>query len=114
MSEEELLSRREEALELLGQYEAILTPKQRKVLNEYLRYDLSLGEIAEEDGVSRAAVHDAIAKSIAKLREYEEKLHLLEKKKDIKAMLETIERVEDDAAKLQLYQQFGKDLSDGI
>ncbi len=114
MSEEELLEKREEALELLGQYEQLLTAKQREVLNEYLRYDLSLGEIAEEDGISRAAVHDAINKAVAKLHEYEEKLHLLEKKKDIKATLEAIERVEDDDTKLELYQQFGKDLSDGI
>ena len=45
----------------------------------YYHDDLSLGEIAEEYGVSRQAVYDNIKRSEAMLEEYEEKLSLFEK-----------------------------------
>ncbi|MCR5079461.1 MAG: hypothetical protein K6B65_06075 [Bacilli bacterium] len=114
MTDLAILEERSEVLELLGEYETLLTPKQRGALNDYYRFDLSLGEIAESSGVSRAAVHDAIAKTIAKMRDYEEKLHLVEKKKDIKNAISAIEKVEDANMKLELYRQLGKDLTDGI
>jgi hypothetical protein len=41
--------------------------------------DLSLGEIASEQGISRQAVHDVIRRSTKALEEYEEKLLLIQK-----------------------------------
>lgn len=114
MAELDLLEERKDILELLNAYDGLLTAKQRSVLSDYYRYDLSLGEIAESADISRAAVHDAINKAIAKMREIESILHLVEKKKDIKAMIVAIEKVEDIQAKLELYQQLGKDLTDGV
>lgn len=60
-------------------YHSLLTPKQRSYMALYYRDDLSLGEIAEEFGVSRQAVYDNIKRSEAMLEEYEEKLSLFEK-----------------------------------
>ena len=114
MSELSLLEERKAVLELMSAYEGLLTPKQRGVLNDYYRFDLSLSEIGETSGISRAAVHDAIAKAVAKMKDYEEVLRLVEKKKDMKAMIAAIERVEDEKTKLALYRQLGKDLTDGI
>ena len=45
---------------------------------------------------------------------FEAKLHLVEKKKDIKSAISAIEKVEDANMKLELYRQLGKDLTDGI
>lgn len=114
MSEASILEERKLVLELMNTYDGLLTAKQRSVLNDYYRYDLSLGEISESGGISRAAVHDAIAKAVNKMKEFEGVLHVVEKKKDIKTMIETIERVDDLKTKLALYQQLGKDLTDGI
>ncbi len=114
MNDLDILESRRDILDLFASYEAMLTPKQREVLNEYYRFDLSLSEIASDSLVSRAAVHDAIEKAVAKMQSYEEKLHLVEKRKDIKKTIEAIEAVDDDKIKLELYQQLVKDLSNGI
>ena len=114
MSDVSILEERKAVLELMNVYDGLLTPKQRSVLDDYYRYDLSLGEISESNSITRAAVHDAIAKAIAKMKDFESVLHLVEKRKDIKAMIAAIEKVEDIETKLALYQQLGKDLTDGI
>lgn len=58
-------------------YGQLLTEKQREVMHLYHEDDLSLGEIAENIGVSRQAVYDTVKKSEKILREYEDKLKLL-------------------------------------
>ncbi|MCP8970162.1 putative DNA-binding protein [Ectobacillus ponti] len=60
-------------------YQSLLTPKQRSYMSLYYLDDYSLGEIAEEFGVSRQAVYDNIKRTEAMLEEYEEKLLLLAK-----------------------------------
>ena len=60
-------------------YGELLTESQREILEMYSFEDLSLSEIAETRGTSRAAVHDLIRRSEAKLEGYEEKLHLVER-----------------------------------
>ncbi|WP_335870691.1 putative DNA-binding protein [Bacillus sp. 2205SS5-2] len=60
-------------------YSSLLTPKQRSYMSLYFLDDLSLGEIAEEFGVSRQAVYDNIKRTEAMLEEYEKKLLLFDK-----------------------------------
>ncbi|MET3575265.1 putative DNA-binding protein [Bhargavaea ullalensis] len=60
-------------------YQALLTEKQRSYMELYYLNDLSLGEIAEQYGVSRQAVYDNIRRTEAMLEEYEEKLQLFGK-----------------------------------
>ena len=62
--------------ELYDFYGALLTDKQRDCLNMHYLQDLSLGEIAEEFGVSRQAVHDILRRAEQTLEDYEEKLGL--------------------------------------
>ena len=49
----------------------------------YLEYDLSLGEIAEDKGVSRQSVSDCLKKSCRRLKEFEEILGTIALKKEI-------------------------------
>lgn len=58
-------------------YHGLLTAKQQEYLELYYGDDYSLGEIAEEFGVSRQAVYDNIRRSAAALEEYERQLHML-------------------------------------
>ena len=46
--------------ELFEVYKNLFTEKQKQILTEYYVYDLSLGEIAENNNVSRQAVNDTI------------------------------------------------------
>ena len=52
----------------------LLTDKQRQVLSLHCEEDLSLGEIAEEVGISRQAVHETITRAAARLNEMETSL----------------------------------------
>lgn len=62
---------------LLDFYGPLLTDKQRMSLQLHHEDDMSLGEIAEELGVSRQAVHDNLQRARHILNDYESKLHLL-------------------------------------
>ncbi len=60
-------------------YGELLTPRQKEVLQYYYEENYSLSETAEELGVSRQAVHDTIRKAEKALRNYEQKLGLVER-----------------------------------
>ena len=62
--------------ELLRVYADMLTDKQREALSMYCDCDCSLSEIADEVGISRQGVRDAIVKGEASLVKLEEALHL--------------------------------------
>ena len=64
-----------EYLRLLDAYGPLLTGHRREVCELYYMYDLSLTEIAEQQGTSKQSVSDTLAKSRALLDEYEQKLH---------------------------------------
>ena len=60
-------------------YGELLTKRQREVMELYNEENLSLGEIAEEFGISRQGVHDALHQAQKALEEYEQKLGLVER-----------------------------------
>ena len=66
---------------LLEIYGNLLTEKQKEYMNYYYNDDLSLSEIAENDGITRQAVMRILQKSSKKLQEYEQKLQIMEKQK---------------------------------
>ncbi len=64
-------------LQLWDTYSPMLTATQREITDLYFNYDLSLGEIAEQKGVSRQSVSDCLQKCRKQLETYEEKLGFL-------------------------------------
>ena len=64
---------------LLETYGKLLTEKQYNLLDDYYNSDLSLSEIAENEGITRQAVRDNLKKGENKLFEYEEKLGIMKK-----------------------------------
>lgn len=78
--------------ELYDFYKELLTEKQRNYFEMYYFYDNSLGEIAQENNLSRNAIYDNIKKTCKILTDYESKLHLLEKSNK---RLEIINKLEE-------------------
>lgn len=75
---------------LLEIYGKLLTKKQNEVLSNYYNEDLSLSEIAENNGISRQGVRDIIKKGEGKLFEYEEKLSIMKKTQQNEKTIESI------------------------
>jgi predicted DNA-binding protein YlxM (UPF0122 family) len=79
---------RSHLLALLDCYGSLLSQRQNEVLNDYFSFDLSLSEIAQNRKVTRSAVEDALLKGVNKLVEYENLLHLLDKKAHLKDLVD--------------------------
>lgn len=73
------LSKNERLGDLFAFYGPLLTAGQQAYFEEYYYDDLSLSEIAENHGVSRAAVYDNLKRSSRLLEKYERRLALKDK-----------------------------------
>ena len=69
-------------------YKELFTEKQQKYFEEYYWDNLSLSEIAENNDVSRNAIHNQLKIMEERLIELEEKLELNKKKEKIEKLLE--------------------------
>lgn len=74
-------------------YGELLTKHQQNIYEDAVYNDMSLGEIAEEQGISRQGVHDLIKRCDKILQDYESKLHLVEKFMGAKDKIKEIERL---------------------
>ena len=72
-------------------YGDVLTPRQKEFYDLYYNEDLSLAEIAENAGISRQGVHDAIARAEALLLEFEQKTGCMARGRRVTQALQTIE-----------------------
>ena len=77
------LLERDYHISLFDIYKELLTEKQQAYFTSYYFDDLTLSEIAEEKKVSRNAVFDQVKKVIIALEDYESKLGLFKKSKEI-------------------------------
>ena len=78
---------------LLDYYGAVLTDKQRSILTEYYDEDLSLAEIAENYGITRQGVRDAIKHGEATLTDMESRLGYARREGAQRADLERLEQL---------------------
>ena len=82
---------------LLDYYGMVLTEKQRNILTEYYNDDLSLAEIAENYGITRQGVRDAIKHGENALKELEEKVGFAARYRRVQQKLEELEQLVIDA-----------------
>ena len=68
-------------------YGELLGEHKKKIFEDYVLNDLSLAEIAEDEGISRQGVHDTVKRCTKQLKEYEAALHLVEKFQNMKSKL---------------------------
>ncbi len=64
---------------LLDVYGEFLSEKQRSITEHYFNDDLSLSEIAENEGITRQGVSDLIKRAEAQLLSFEERCKYCEK-----------------------------------
>lgn len=76
---------------LFDYYGELFTDKQKEYFTDYYFNNLTLQEIADNNGVSRNAVHKNIKDILQKLDYYEEKLKLYSNKKKIEKLIENID-----------------------
>ena len=76
-------------------YGELLNEHQRKIYEDFVFNDLSLGEIADEEGISRQGVHDLVKRCSQTLKGYEEKLHLVEKFVSVREKVKQIDELLD-------------------
>lgn len=74
-------------------YGELLTKHQQEIYESVVYDNLSLGEIAEAEGVSRQAVHDIVKRCDRILQGYEEKLQLIARFMSIKEKISQISRL---------------------
>lgn len=74
-------------------YGELLTRHQQEIYEGIVYENLSLGEIAETQGVSRQAVHDIVKRCDRALLGYEEKLKLVARFTSIKEKISEINRI---------------------
>ena len=72
---------------LLDLYGGLLTDRQNEIMTRYFADDLSLSEIAEQYGITRQGVHDAIKRGEETLVHYDSVLGLADEQKRRRAQL---------------------------
>jgi hypothetical protein len=87
---------------LLDFYGNLLTKKQQEMLKFHYDEDLSLAEIAEQHGISRAAVQDSLRRGLQQLQAYEAKLGLIERFTEQSRKVQELRALLDKAAGIVL------------
>lgn len=93
MSSEERLKEIYELSILFDFYGELLGDHKKQIFEDYVLNDLSLAEIADDAGISRQGVHDVVKRCTKALREYEERLHLVEKFDRTKQLVAEIRQI---------------------
>ena len=74
--------------DLFDIYGELLTDKEQEAFRDYYQEDLSLSEIADNKNISRSAVQKMVKTVLEKLNYYEEKLHVLNRNKKLRDLLQ--------------------------
>ena len=83
---------------LLDVYGAFLGEKQRKLTAYYYNDDLSLSEIAENEGITRQGVNDQIKRAVKSLNAFEEECRYCERFEELRTVLSDLKAGDKKAA----------------
>ncbi len=76
-------------------YGELLKSHNKHIFEDYILNDLSLGEIAEEQGISRQGVYDIVKRCSKQLKDCEEKLYLVKKFEKTKVKVNRIKELSE-------------------
>ncbi|HXH82666.1 MAG TPA: sigma factor-like helix-turn-helix DNA-binding protein [Candidatus Tectomicrobia bacterium] len=84
------LASRLRIIQLFDTYGRLLSARQRHLLRLYYHDDLSLGEIAERQAVTRQAVFDVLRRSTEEMERLEHSLQLVAARRQVNAQLDVL------------------------
>ncbi len=93
-------------------YGDMLTEKQRDVVELYYNDDLSLSEIAENEGITRQGVRDSIKRAEAQLLEMEDRLGLARRFRTMREGIETIREAARDIQDFNNRYGYSREIDD--
>jgi predicted DNA-binding protein YlxM (UPF0122 family) len=99
---------------LLDIYGELLTPKQRGFLEGYYNEDLSLSELAENEGITRQGVRDAIKRAEHTLFELEDGLGLAQRNANLRSGLEEILRCAKTVHEQNLKTNLSREINETV
>lgn len=99
---------------LLDLYGGLLTDRQYDMMSLYYNDDLSLSEIADQYGISRQGVHDALKRSEETLGHYDEVLGLAAVQEQQKQQLWEFKQQALEALEECRKVSFGKNIADKV
>ena len=86
-------------------YGELLTERQKEFFDLYYNEDLSLAEIAENNGITRQGVRDVIVRAEGVMQEIEDKTGLIRRFMAMKGDLDKIEQAAEELRKIN-YRQY--------
>lgn len=99
---------------LLDFYGDMLTEKQRDVMELYYNHDLSLAEIAENDGITRQGVRDSIKRAETQLLDMEDRLGLNKRFRDMQESFAVIRQAAADIRRYNDRYIHSREIADGL
>ena len=97
---------------LLDYYGELLTPRQRECYELHYNDDLSLSEIAENEGITRQGVRDAIKRAEGQLLEMEARLGVAKRFREMRESLNQIIEYSDKITEYNLHHGLSKEIND--
>lgn len=91
-------------------YGEMLTEKQRDMIELYYEDDLSLAEIAENEGITRQGVRDSIKRAEAQLIDMEQRLHLADRFRQMREGFEEISRAVSEIGEINDRSNFSREI----
>ncbi len=86
-------------------YGELLTQRQREFFDLYYNEDLSLGEIAENNDITRQGVRDVIVRAERTMQEVEDKTGLIRRFLQVREKLDAIQAAADELKTIN-YRQY--------
>lgn len=99
---------------LLDFYGEMLTKKQYDCLVYYYEEDLSLSEIAENEGITRQGVRDSIKRAEAQLFDMEERLGLAKRFNEMKKGIDEIIECADNINEYNLNHTLSMEINENV
>lgn len=97
---------------LLDFYGEMLTEKQRSFLEYYYDDDLSLSEIAENEGITRQGVRDAIKRAETQLFDMENRLGIVKRFEELRAELNEIIDYANRISEYNMHHGLSREIND--
>lgn len=95
-------------------YGEMLTDNQRKFIEYYYSDDLSLSEIAQNEGITRQGVRDAVKRAETQLYDMEKKLGFAERARKITEALDIVMENIEEINKYNMNISLSREVNDAV